>query len=134
MNDEQNTNNSIQLLLKQLLNQSPDNDSGNSIVTELRQFYLKQMKLRDRAARQLRNIRYAKERSGRVPIGMQIKVTPEVPGSEQFPFQTEWARALAGAEEALSDTITKHLTSFIQQIDKSIALKIKETLITMKKQ
>ena len=69
-------NNTIQLLLKQLLNHTPEDSSGSSLETELREFYLKQMRMRDRAARQLRNIQYAKDRSGRVPTGMQIKVTP----------------------------------------------------------
>ena len=41
---------------------------------DLHQYYLNQMKLRDRAQRNLDNIRYSKDKYGRVPGGMQIKV------------------------------------------------------------
>jgi len=120
-------NNAIQLLLKQLLNLTPEDSLGSRLEIELREFYLKQMRMRNRAARQLRNIQYAKDRSGRVPTGMQIKVTPEVPGSEQVSFQAEWARALASAEEVLSNSISQHLRNFIEQIDISI-VKIRQIL------
>lgn len=43
-------------------------------------------------------------------------------------------QALAGAEEVLSDSIIQHLKNFIEQIDRSIAKKIKHSLEKMKEQ
>jgi len=61
--------------IKQLLNifvQSNGKDKTrlDSLAEDLRQFYLTQMRLRDKAAIQLRNVQYAKDRSGRVLAGM----------------------------------------------------------------
>jgi len=61
---------------------------------------------------------------------MQIKVTLE----EQISFQMKWARALASAEEALSNTIIQNLRNFIEQIDKSIAEKNQTDSRNMKNQ
>jgi len=44
------------------------------------------MRLQDRAERHLSNIQLARDQSGRVPAGMQIKVKPEVPGNEDVNF------------------------------------------------
>lgn len=69
--------------------------------------YLNQMKLRDRAQQNLDNIRYAKEKYGRVPGGMQIKVKPKVPANKDVVFCHKWAEALGKAEQLLSDCIEK---------------------------
>ena len=51
-----NTTANIQLLLKQLMELSAGNGTGSDIGAELREYYLRQMRLRDWASRQLRNI------------------------------------------------------------------------------
>jgi len=48
---------------------------------------------------------------------MQIKVTPDILGNEQAQFKLNWAGAIAGAEEALSQSIISHLENLIQNID-----------------
>jgi len=59
---------------------------------------------------------------------MQIKVIPDVPGNEQAQFKLDWARAIAGAEEALSQSIISHLENLIQNIDQNVLEKIRKTL------
>ena len=71
---------------------------------------------------------FAKERYGRVPIGMQIMITPEVPANEEVNFQREWASIIARAEEALCAVILRHLNRVIEDIDKNILKRINETL------
>jgi len=66
----------IQDFLKQFITLTL-NGNNNNVESELREFYLKQMRLRDRGARQLYNIEHGKDRSGHA--SMQIKVRPEVP-------------------------------------------------------
>ena len=65
-------------------------------------------------SRNLNNINNAKEKTGRVPAGMQIKVTPEVLGCNEIKFQQAWAQALTQAEETLSSCIEEHLNNYIQ--------------------
>jgi len=75
------------------------------------------MVLRDKATRNLDNIKFAKEKSGRVPAGMQ---TPKVLGNNNTKFQQSWAQALKEAEEILSTCIEEHLTEYIETIDQVI--------------
>ena len=96
----------IQDFLQQFITLTP-NGNNNNVESELREFYLKQMRLRDRAAKQLYNIEHAKDQSGRVPTSMQIKARPEVPGNKDIDFQLEWARAISAAEETLSSCTFK---------------------------
>ena len=91
------------------------------------------MRLRDRAERQLYNIQQAKDRSDRsgcVPVGMQIKVKP---GNEDVNFQLQWAKAISTAEEALSATTEKQLTNLINQVDGSIHEKLSNVLDRFRK-
>jgi len=76
------------------------------------------MRLRDNTTRNLEIIRYARNRSGRVPVEMQIMVKPEVPGNDDTPSQTEWATAIATIEEKLTNCIEKHLALLINQLTK----------------
>ena len=71
----------IRDILKQFINLKLK-DNISKIETELRDFYSRQMGLRDRAKRQLINIQQAKDWLGLVPAGMQIKVKLEVLGNE----------------------------------------------------
>ena len=98
---------------------------------ELYNHYLKQMRIRDRATKNLENINKAREITGRVPVGMQIKVTPEVPASEDVIFKHEWAVALAEAEEILANCICKHLEKVADTIDNFILDKANDTLDTI---
>ena len=56
-------------------------------LKELKELYTRQMVLRDKVTKNIENIKVAKERSGRVPFGMQIKVTPEVLGNNDMKFK-----------------------------------------------
>ena len=94
---------------------------------ELREAFLQQTRKRDRAQRNLENIRSAIEKTGRVPNGMQIKVIPEVPDNGQIIFKHEWAVALTEAEGLLSDCIEKHLERVIETTDNNISTKARLT-------
>jgi len=61
-------------------------------------------------------------------MGMQVKVTQEVPGNEDIEFQLEWARAISVAKVALAECIERHLSNFIDQIDKTIHDEIKKAI------
>ena len=63
------------------------------------------------------NIRNARDRSGRVPAGLQINIQPMVPAANDPEFSQVWARALAKAEASLSDCIEQHLLNIIDTID-----------------
>ena len=86
------------------------------------------MKLRDRADRNLMNIRYVKQKSGRVPKGMRISVTPEWPTNEDPKFCQDWARALSESEEILCRCLELHLKQLIIKIDRNICVKVNQTL------
>jgi len=59
---------------------------------------------------------------------MQIKVTPEVLGSNEIKFQQAWAQALTQAEETLSSCIEEHLNNYIQNIDYNICARVNQAL------
>ena len=101
---------------------------------DLHQYYLNQMKLRDRAQRNLDNIRYSKDKYGRVPGGMQIKVKPEVPANEDVVFRHQWAEALGEADKMLSVCIEQHLTKLIEKIDDNICERVNQTLDLIQEQ
>ena len=101
---------------------------------DLHQYYLNQVKLRDRAQRNLDNIRYSKDKYGRVPGGMQIKVKPEVPANEDVVFRHQWAEALGDAEKMLSVCIEQHLTKLIEKIDDNICERVNQTLDLIQEQ
>ena len=109
-------------LLKQFIN-----NKGNDLTretdrakAELRELYIQQMRKRDRAERNLNNINAAKQKTGRVPNGMQIKVVPEVPDNEQVIFKHKWAIAITEAEKLLSTCIEDHLKAVIKTVDENI--------------
>ena len=88
-------------------------------------YYIEQMKLRDRAQR---NLRFAKQKSVRVPKGMRIRVTPECPANKDPKFCQDWAKALSEAEEILCRCLELHLEQLIIKIDKNICVKVNSTL------
>ena len=78
------------------------------------------MRKRDRAERNLNNINATKQKTGRIPNGMQIKVVPEVPDNQQVIFKHKWAIAITEAEKLLSTCIEDHLKAVIQTVDENI--------------
>ena len=98
------------------------------LLKELTDFYVRQIVLKDRATRNLDNINHAKERNGRVPVGMQIKVTPEVLGNNEVKFKQAWAQALTQAEDILSTCIVEHLKNYILNIDHNICDRVNQVL------
>ena len=82
------------------------------------------MKTRDRAQRQLDNIRFSTEKNGRVPVGMRIKVKPD----EDILFYQKWADALCQTEDLLANCIEQHLEKVIEKCDDSICDKVNNTL------
>jgi len=133
--DQVKARSTIQCFMRQLINPNETNNPSNQkleqILDELSQYYLRQMIYRDKAARNLNNINFAKERNGRVPVGMQIKVTPEVLGNSDVNFKQAWALAIQEAEETLSVCIEQHLTNYIQRIDSNISARVNEVLDTL---
>ena len=117
-----NSDEAIASLLKQFINNAGSGEMRRveKAKTELKEFYIQQTRKRDRAKRNLDNINSAKEKTGRVPNGMQIKVVPEVPDNEQIIFKHQWAIALTEAEKLLSSCIDNHLESVIQTVDDNI--------------
>ena len=86
------------------------------------------MRIRDRVVRNLTNIRNARDRSGRVPAGLQINIQPMVPAANDPEFSQAWAGALAKAEASLSDCIEQHLLNIIDTIDESICARVNQVL------
>ena len=113
--------------LKRYINNTGSGDLRKSekAKKELNDVFLQQTRKRDRAQRNLENIRSAIEKTGRVPNGMQIKVTLEVPNNEKVIFKHKWAVALTEAKSLLSDCIEEHLENVIQTADNNICEKAK---------
>jgi len=130
---EDRRNNIEQFMIQFIQNKNPDTRSkkGDAIgqaKRELYQLYLKQMKIKDRAQRQLGNIRFCREKNGRVPAGMRIKVKPEVQANEDIIFCQKWAEALCQAEDLLANCIEQHLENVIDKCDDFICDKVNITL------
>jgi len=95
--EEQSNENNMQEYVLQFIDQDASSIKIKAVdrtKKELHNFYLRQMRVRDRVTRNIRNINYAKERFSRVPTGMQIRVISEVPASEELEFKREWALKL----------------------------------------
>jgi len=86
------------------------------------------MRIRDRAVRNLTNIRIARDRSGHVPAGLQINIQPMVLAANDPEFSQAWAGALAKAETSLFDCIEQHLFNIIDTIDESICARVNQVL------
>lgn len=111
----------IQEFVEQFVSNSKQPSSEiDRALRDLQTGYLQIMRSRDHAQRNLENIRYARNRHGRVPRGMQIKITPECPGNELPTFQQTWAYALSEAENLLADCMVDHLVDFIKKLDQKI--------------
>ena len=130
--DDGNARGVIESFMKQLINPNNTNSATNRnielILKELGNFYTRQMVYRDKASRNLDNINHAKEKNGRVPVGMQIKVTPEVLGNNDVNFKQAWAQALTEAEGILSSCIEQHLSNYIHKIDVNISTRVNQAL------
>ena len=87
-NNEEARNKQIRELMGQFIN--PDNgahvNTGQRAINDLQDFYLRQMRIRDRAVCNLTNIRNARDRSGRVLAGLLINIKPMVPAANDPEF------------------------------------------------
>ena len=129
-NNEEARNKQIRELMGQFIN--PDNgahvNTGQRAINDLQDFYLRQMRIRDRAVCNLTNIRNARDRSGRVLAGLLINIKPMVPAANDPEFSQAWAGALSKAEASLSDCIEQYLLNIIDTIDESICARVNQVL------